>query len=160
MPAAVGEWYRTLRPRGLLMFSALGVDTLVELRAASVLRTPALPDMHDIGDALVGVGFADPVMDTERLTVTWTDPARLLAELRALGGDASRARRRGLATPAARDRALAALADRLRGGDPSVPMSVTFEIVYGHAWCGERKRLPDGYAPVEFRAARRRSPPS
>jgi malonyl-CoA O-methyltransferase len=154
VPAAIAEWYRAVRPGGLLMFSALGVDTLVELRAAG-LRRPPLPDMHDVGDALVGAGFADPVMDTERLTVTWSDPARLLAELRALGGDPSRGRARGLATPRRRDRALAALATRLRGSAPEAPMAVTFEVIHGHAWCGERKKRGDGWAPIAFRPAQR-----
>ena len=113
--------------------------------------------MHDIGDALVGAGFSEPVMDTERLTVTWSDPRRLFEELRGLGGDARRTRPRGLATPGRRDRALEALAARLRGERPDGPMAVTFEIVYGHAWCAERKRLPAGWAPVEFRPSRRPS---
>jgi malonyl-CoA O-methyltransferase len=154
VPGAIAEWYRVLRPGGLLTFSALGVDSLAELRSAG-LRMPALPDLHDVGDALVGAGFAEPVMDAERLTVTWGDPGRLLAELRALGGDARRGRPRGLATPAARGRALADLSARLRGGDPSAPMAVGFELVYGHAWVGERKRLPGGWSPVEFRPGRR-----
>ncbi len=156
-PAALAEWYRVLRPGGLLMFSALGVDSLAELRAAGV-PTPALPDLHDVGDALVGAGFAEPVMDAERLAVTWTDPVRMLADLRALGGDARRGRRRGLATSSARDRALAGLAARLRAGDPSSPLSVRFELVYGHAWIGGRKRREDGWTPIEFRAARPRGP--
>ena len=156
VPAAIAEWYRVLRPGGLLMFSALGVDSLGELRAAG-LRMPALPDLHDVGDALVGAGFAEPVMDAERLVVTWTDPARLLADLRTLGGDARRGRPRGLATRAARERALAEAAPRLRGGDPAAPMAVGFELVYGHAWVGERKRLPGGWAPVEFRPGRARA---
>ena len=29
--------------------------------------------MHDIGDMLVGAGFADPVMDMETLTLTYPD---------------------------------------------------------------------------------------
>lgn len=155
VPAAIAEWYRVIRPDGLLMFSALGVDTLAEVGAAG-RRLPALPDMHDIGDALLAAGFAEPVMDTERLTVTWTDPDRLLAELRALGGDALRTRRKGLATPVQRERGLAALAQRLRRDGPDAPMAVSFELIQGHAWCAARKRLPDGYAPVEFRPAPRR----
>jgi malonyl-CoA O-methyltransferase len=153
-PAAIDEWYRVVRPNGLLMFSALGVDTLRELRAAGV-SLPGLPDMHDIGDALVGAGFAEPVMDTERLTVTWEDPARLLADLRGLGGDARRGRRRGLATPRQRARLLAGLAAGLGSGGSGPPMAVTIEVIQGHAWCGPAKRLPAGYAPIEFRPAGR-----
>jgi malonyl-CoA O-methyltransferase len=156
VPAAIAEWYRVIRPEGLLMFSAFGVDSLAELRRAGV-ALPALPDLHDIGDALVAAGFADPVMDVERLTITWTDPARMLAELRALGGDARRGRPRGLATPRRRDRALAALASRLRAGDPAAALSTSVELVYGHAWCGARKKRLDGYAPVEFRTRVRRA---
>jgi malonyl-CoA O-methyltransferase len=155
VPAAIAEWYRVVRPGGLLMFSALGVDTLAEVRAAG-RRLPTLPDMHDIGDALLQAGFAEPVMDTERLTVTWTDPQRLLDDLRALGGDAARTRPHGLATPRQREHALAALAARLRRDGPDAPMAVTFEVIQGHAWCAARKRLPHGYAPVEFRPAPRR----
>jgi malonyl-CoA O-methyltransferase len=156
VPAALAEWYRVIRPDGLLMFSAFGVDSLAELRRAGV-ALPALPDLHDVGDALVAAGFAEPVMDVERLAVTWTDPARMLVELRALGGDARRGRPGGLATPRRRDLALAGLASHLRDGDPGAPLSVSLELVYGHAWCGARKKLPDGYAPIEFRTRVRRA---
>ena len=55
--------------------------------------------MHDLGDMLVQAGFADPVMDQEMLTLTWPDAEALLAELRALGGNADPARCAGLRTP-------------------------------------------------------------
>jgi hypothetical protein len=28
---------------------------------------------------------------------------------------------------------------------------VTFEVIHGHAWIGERKRRDDGWAPIELR---------
>lgn len=167
VPAAFAEWYRVIRPDGLLMFSALGVDSLVELRAAGV-SLPVFPDMHDVGDALVAAGFSEPVMDTERLTVTWRDAATLLAELRGLGGNPRRGRARGLSTP----RQLAAALARLESAGASSPasgadsapgpaqasgprLSVTFEVIFGHAWCAPRKRRTDGYAPIEFRPSGR-----
>ena len=170
--AAMAEWYRTIRPGGLLMFSALGVDTLCELRRAGLATMP-FPDMHDLGDALAAAGFAEPVMDAERLTITWGQWRTLELELRALGGDARRARSRGLSTPrhhaAARQRIEPPLrragpspsqhgpstSQHASSPNPDAPLSVTFEVIYGHAWCGARKKLPDGYAPVEFR----RTPP-
>ena len=158
VPAAIAEWHRVLRPGGLLMFSTLGVDSLRELRNAG-WPTPVLPDLHDVGDVLVGAGFAEPVMDAERLQVTWSDPARLFAELRALGGDARRRRRRGLATPRMRARALADLPARLGAAVPSTTIPVTFEVVYGHAWIGERKRRADRWAPIEFRSSARGGKP-
>jgi malonyl-CoA O-methyltransferase len=145
--AAIDEWHRVIRPGGLLMFSTFGVDTLQELRASGYPTMP-LPDMHDIGDALAAAGFAEPVMDTERLTVTWSDPRTMHDELRVLGGDASRRRPRGLATPRRRATGLARLAQA--AGAAGRPLSATFEVIYGHAWCPSPKRLPAGYAPVRF----------
>lgn len=145
-PAVLDEWYRVIRPDGLLGFSAFGVDTLRELRGAGA-QLPEYPDMHDIGDALAQAGFADPVMDCERLTITWNDPAVLLDELRALGGVALRGRAAGLRGRRWREQVLAALAS-LRGADGRI--ALTFELIYGHAWCPPRKRRADGYAPVDF----------
>ncbi len=70
------EWKRVLRVDGLLMFSCFGPDTLVELRtavAATLPRASPMPfvDMHDFGDMMVASGFATPVMDVERLTLTF-----------------------------------------------------------------------------------------
>jgi malonyl-CoA O-methyltransferase len=147
VPAAIAEWYRVIRPDGLLMFTALGVDTLIELRSAGA-RLPTLPDMHDIGDALLAAGFAEPVMDTERLTITWADPLRMLADVRALGGDASRRRPPGLSTPRQREALLQGLARR------DLPMGLSFELIHGHAWCSATKRRSDGFSPVTLHPRR------
>jgi malonyl-CoA O-methyltransferase len=152
-PAAIGEWARVLRPGALLMFSAFGVDTLRELRRIG-LELPPLPDMHDIGDGLVAAGFAEPVMDTERLTVTWRDADRMVAELRALGGDARRARRRPLATRRRRDESLRQAVAQLRGDDPQGVLSVSVEVIYGHAWTPMAGKRRDGWTPIAFHAAR------
>ena len=146
VPAMIGEWHRVIRPGGLVMFSALGVDTLREL-APLGLVLPRLPDLHDLGDALVQAGFADPVMDAERLQLTWQDSKRMLDDLRALGGDVRPNRPAGLFTAASR----AALLARLQslcgpGGTP-----VTIEVIQGHAWCPPTKRLPQGWSPVSFK---------
>ena len=144
--AVLAQLHRTVRPEGLLMFSAFGVDTLKELRALGA-ALPAFPDMHDIGDALGVAGFADPVMDSERLTITWTDAEVLLSELSALGGNALRTRGAGLRPRRDRERWLGAI-ESLRGPDGLI--AISFELVYGHAWCPPQKRRADGYAPVSF----------
>lgn len=144
---ALQDWYRVIRPGGLLMFSSFGVDTGREL-AALGWPIPAFPDMHDIGDALSKNGFAEPVMDTERITLEYRDPLKLIAELSALGGHASRNRRPGLSGRSARAGWLAMLGEAQRAGGGILP--VTVEVVYGHAWCGAQKRLPDGLAPVNW----------
>lgn len=133
----IERWHAALAVDGFLMFSTLGPDTLRELRtlyAALGWGTPAqeFVDMHDIGDALVQAGFADPVMDMERLSLSWADAGALLAELRTLGGNAARARAPGLRTPRWRARLEHELTQRLRGADGRLHLS--FELVYGHAF--------------------------
>lgn len=137
-PAALlADWLRALEVRGFLMFSCFGPDTLIELQAlyAELGWPPPLQqftDMHDWGDRLVTAGFADPVVDMERLTLTYDTPERLLAELRTLGRNLHPARFAGLRTPAWRERLLRLLDERLRPA-PGAPLALSFELVYGHA---------------------------
>ncbi|MBU6187691.1 MAG: methyltransferase domain-containing protein [Betaproteobacteria bacterium] len=140
----IAEWRRVLAPGGLAAFACLGVDTLAELRTLGA-RIQRFPDMHDLGDALVRQGFAEPVVDTERLTITWRDGATLLAEVRQWGGNALADRFRGLLTPRHRQEWSRALED-LRDRDGLIRVSV--ELIYGHAWCPPDRRLPDGLAPI------------
>lgn len=136
LPARLQQWQAALAVDGLLMFSCFGPDTLRELRslyAQAGWGTPASDwlDMHDLGDALVQAGFADPVMDMERLTLTWDSAAALLAELRTLGANTAPQRFAGLRTPRWREALQQALTTDLQG--PDGRLRLTFEIVYGHA---------------------------
>jgi malonyl-CoA O-methyltransferase len=146
------EWRRVLRIDGLLMFSCFGPDTFRELRAAwsSADQAPhTLPfvDMHDFGDMLVDAGFATPVMDMETITVTYADPARLLQDVRAWGGNPLATRGRGLTGRAAYRRMLNALES---GRRPDGTLPLTFEIVYGHAFCPPPRTTSSGEAIIRF----------
>lgn len=148
--ATIREWHRVLETGGLLMFSTYGPDTLKELRAAFADAAPhvhAFADMHDIGDALVAAGFADPVMDMEPITLTYARPEGLVADLRASGQRNAHAQRRRALTGRHRwARAHAALMGLARDG--RVPAS--FEIIYGHAWKGEPRMAADGRAIIRI----------
>lgn len=132
--AEMRRWHAALAVDGVLMFSSLGPGTAESLRALYAARgwpPPAAPlvDMHDLGDMLGEAGFAEPVMDQETLTLHWPDAAALLLELRSLGGNADPGRTGGLRTPRWRRELLAALTP---AGDERP--SLSFEVVYGHAW--------------------------
>lgn len=148
--ATIREWQRVLEVGGLLMFSTYGPDTLKELRAAFADSAPhAHPfvDMHDVGDALVAAGFADPVMDMEMITLTYPSPAGLFADLRGSGQRNAHAGRRRTLTGARRwARACAAYGDLARDG--RVPAS--FEIVYGHAWKAAPRVAADGRSIIRI----------
>ena len=129
----IQQWHRALAPQGFLMFSCLGPDTLRELHALYArLGWPppahACTDMHDWGDMLVGAGFAEPVMDMERISLSFERPERLLQELRGLGRNLHPARFAALRGKAWRAQLCAALQAEL-----GRPLSLTFEVIYGHA---------------------------
>lgn len=133
----LAQWHKALAVEGFVMFSCLGPDTLRELRAVYGQEGwgasgQSFVDMHDIGDTLVHAGFADPVMDMERLTLTWPDAQALLDELRSLGINAAMQRHQGLRTPRWRNRLAEALTRELRGADGRLALS--FEVIYGHAF--------------------------
>ncbi len=150
--AALREFHRVLALDGLLMFSTLGPDTLAELReSAGAARVHAFADMHDLGDMLVAAGFAEPVMDMERVTLLYADGAALLADLRASGQTCALADRpRGLTGR----RFVAALHERLAAQRRQGKLPVTYEVVYGHAWKAASRRAADGRAIVRFERPR------
>lgn len=137
----MAQWHRALAVDGFVMFSCFGPDTLRELR--DLYRTlgwaaPAheFTDLHDWGDMLAQAGFADPVMDMERITLTFETPQRLLVELRELGRNLHPGRFAGLRGRAWLAQLHGALAQQLArpsGADQAGRLSLTFEIIYGHA---------------------------
>jgi malonyl-CoA O-methyltransferase len=130
------EFRRVLAPQGLLTFTTLGPDTLRELRGAwsaadSYTHVNQFIDMHDIGDALVRAGFAAPVLDVERYTLTYVDVRRVAADLRAAGAhNATMGRARGLTGR----RRYAEFEKAYEAYRQDGRLPATFEVVYGHAW--------------------------
>lgn len=157
------EFGRVLRPGGLLSFATFGPDTLKELRQAwsradCRSHVNLFVDMHDVGDALVRAGFADPVLDVEHITVHYRDVQALVTDLRNTGeSNLTAGRPRGL-TGTARYQAFEAAYEALRGPGG---LPATYEVVYGHAWaCAPVQRTsPDGETmiPLSNLGGRRQS---
>jgi len=132
----VARWHRALAVDGFLMFSCFGPDTVRELKALYAAQgwpSPAheFTDMHDWGDMLIHAGFAEPVMDMERITLTWETPQRMFSELRELGANLHPARFAGLRGRQWRNELDQQAGHLLRG--PDGRLALTFEIIYGHA---------------------------
>ena len=147
--AVFAEFRRVLAPRGLVSFTTLGPDTLRELRSAwtavdSRTHVNQFIDMHDIGDALVRGGFASPVLDVERYTLTYTDVRRVGEDLKATGAtNATHGRPRGLTGR----RGFAALLAAYEAFRQEGRLPATYEVVFGHAWApeaGMRRGSQDG----------------
>ena len=103
------ELQRVLAKDGLLLFTTLGPDTLKEFSL-----TDNWLDMHHIGDLFVQAQFANPVVDAETLTFTYSQLNDLLQDLQETGNYE--------------------IADRTQIAKLHEPCSATFEVIYGHAW--------------------------
>jgi malonyl-CoA O-methyltransferase len=121
------EWQRVLRPQGLLIFTALGIDTLKEWKHLfDANEMPNLMDMHDLGDLLMEEKFEGPVLDVDYYTLTYRDKKHLLHELI----------KTGMWFPKEDEVNKAAILNQL-GEDPE-KWELTFEVIYGHAFMPER----------------------
>jgi malonyl-CoA O-methyltransferase len=147
------ECRRVLRPGGLLSFASFGPDTLLELRRAWAavddrVHVNRFIDMHDLGDALLRAGLAEPVMDVERHVLTYAELRELMLDLKAIGAhNASAGRLKGLTGKGALAGMTAAYETFRRDGR----LPATYEVVFGHAWAPvttPRPRAPVGEAHV------------
>jgi malonyl-CoA O-methyltransferase len=112
-------------------------------------------DMHDLGDALVRSGLAEPVMDVERFTLTYADVRDLMRDLKTIGArNANSGRPRGLTGKGALARMSAAYEEFRREGR----LPATYEVVYGQAWCPAEpaRRRASGEAVVPVSSIGRR----
>ncbi|MAM67176.1 MAG: SAM-dependent methyltransferase [Rhodospirillaceae bacterium] len=96
LPGVLIQIRQALKPDGLFMAAILGGDTLIELRRVLLEadaettggtrpHTSPVADVANAGGLLQRAGFALPVVDTDTLTVTYTDMFALMRDLRGMG---------------------------------------------------------------------------
>ncbi|MGC3981208.1 MAG: malonyl-ACP O-methyltransferase BioC [Steroidobacteraceae bacterium] len=158
--AVFAEIRRVLKPQGVFLFASFGPDTLHELRSAWACvdghaHVNRFIDMHDLGDAMMRAGLAEPVLDVERFTLTYADAMTLMRELKAIGAhNVNAGRHHGLTGRTALKQMLAAYETQRR----EEVLPATYEVVYGQAW-GTDRPLPsaDGEVRIPLSSIRRRS---
>lgn len=153
------EVARVLRKDGLLMFATLGPDSLLELRRAwqvadDYAHVNPFLDMHDIGDAAVKAGLRDPVLDVDRMAVTYSHPDALFQDLtRVAGRNCLNGRNPALVSKARFGKVIDAL-EATANGDV---LTLNLELVYGHCWgCGPRPPAGDFLIDASHIGRRRR----
>lgn len=158
VPTVFSEINRVLRKGGLFLFASLGPDSLSELqRAWASADTEAhvhpFADMHNIGDAAVRAGLSDPVLDVDRLKVSYENSAALFRDLTGSGARNCLAERSRSLTGKKR---FAAMQEALEqaGGDTGIELEL--ELVYGHCW-GSGPRPRDGEVRIAANRIGRRS---
>jgi malonyl-CoA O-methyltransferase len=137
------EVNRVLRKDGLFIFASLGPDSFSELRHAwqasdHGAHVNHFPDMHDLGDAAVRAGLSDPVLDVDRLTVTYENTAALFRDLTGSAARNCLAERALFLTGKER---FAAMSHKLQPPGSKATIELELELVYGHCWgSGPRAR--------------------
>jgi SAM-dependent methyltransferase len=159
LPGALIQIRRALRPDGLFLAAMLGGDTLIELRQALLEaeaaeeggaspRVSPFADLADAASLLQRAGFALPVVDSDRLTVTYPDALALMRELRAMGeANAAIGRRAGFSRRATLLSAAARYAGAHSGGDGRI--RATFQVLFLTGWApadSQQKPLRPGSA--------------
>jgi NADH dehydrogenase [ubiquinone] 1 alpha subcomplex assembly factor 5 len=144
LPGTLAQLRGCLAPDGLLLAAMPGGDTLTELRQALTRaeleceggvspRVSPFADVRDAGALLQRAGFALPVVDVDRITVSYADPLRLLRELGRMGESNALLRRRsGPLRRATLARALTLYQEQFGDAEGRVP--ATFDIVFMAAW--------------------------
>lgn len=163
LPGALVLLRQAMKPDGLLLAALLGGDTLHELRTAWLVaeveltggaspRVAPFADVRALGGLLQRAGFALPVADSDRVTVTYPTSLDLMRDLKAMGASNSLAdRRRVPVTRALLMRAAEVYADRFSLPGGRVP--ATFEIVTLTAWvphASQQKPLAPGSATARL----------
>lgn len=144
LPGALVQIRRILKPGGLFLAAMLGGSTLVELRTVLIEaelieeggaspRVSPVAELGDVAGLLLRTGFAMPVADAEKITVTYPDALALMRDLRGMGEtNALTARRRTSLRRATLARAALLYSERFGQPDGRVP--ATFEILFLTGW--------------------------
>jgi SAM-dependent methyltransferase len=163
LPGVLIQIRQALRPDGLFLGAILGGATLTELRQALTAaeaelsdgagpRVAPFADAFDAAGLLQRAGFALPVADTDRVTVRYDHPLKLVADLKAMGETnvlVDRARR-PLSRPVLR-RACEIYMERF--SDPDGRVRATFDILTVTGWAPhpeQQKPLKPGSAKMRL----------
>jgi NADH dehydrogenase [ubiquinone] 1 alpha subcomplex assembly factor 5 len=144
IPGLLAQVYRALKPDALFLASLFGEETLKELRdclSTAELelkggfspRVSPMISIQDAGTLLQRAGFALPVIDHDRIQVTYPHPLALLHDLRHMGETNALYRRSLNFTP----RSLLACAFELyqeRYGLPDGRIPATFDVITLTGW--------------------------
>ena len=161
LPGALIQIRRALKPDGLLLATLFGSNTLRQLRTALYqaetqlesefnTRLSPLPDVRDLGNLMLRAGFALPVVDLDTITVSYSDPLRLLRDLRGMGEtNANNGRRLHFSRRKTILRACEIYLKTFTDADGRIP--ATFEILTLTGWSpsqNQQKPLKPGTAQI------------
>jgi NADH dehydrogenase [ubiquinone] 1 alpha subcomplex assembly factor 5 len=143
LPGALVQVRRALKPDGVMLAAMLGGATLhelresltaaeLEVRGGAAPRVSPFTDLRDAGGLLQRAGFALPMVDLDRITVTYESPLVLIDEIRRMGEAAVPAERPPPLTRGVLLRAAEIHAARFADARGRVP--ATFDVLFLTGW--------------------------
>ena len=159
LPGALVQARRALKPDGLFLASVLGGETLKELRTALAEseiieenglspRVSPMTNIQDLAQLMQRAGFALPVVDTETITVMYSDVMALMRDLRGMGEtNAVKENRKGFMRKKTLAKMAECYAKLFEGNDKKIP--ATFQILTMTGWApdaSQQKPLKPGSA--------------
>ncbi len=172
LPGSLSQIHRCLKPDGLFMAAIYGGETLHELRSAMMkaetnIRGGVSPhispfvDVRDAGTLMQRAGFSLPVVNTERITVTYPDAFALMKELKAMGeNNALINRYKGLSSKQMMLETAKIYHDQFANEKGRIP--ATFDIIYLQGWFpheSQQKPLKPGSGQMSLKDALGAFPP-
>ncbi|WP_417320793.1 methyltransferase domain-containing protein [Emcibacter sp.] len=163
LPGSLLQIRNSLKPDGLFLGAIFGGETLTELRQSLMqaeinMDKGAAPhvspfvDVRDAGSLLQRAGFALPVVDTDRITVTYKDALSLMTELRGMGeGNALNKKFKGFSSREMIMETARVYHDLF--ADDRGRIKVTFDILYLMGWApheSQQKPLKPGSAKMRL----------
>lgn len=172
LPGLLSRIRSIMVPDGLFLACLFGGGTLTELRTSLIEaeseltggvspRLSPLPRLHDMAGLLQRAGFALPVADIERVTVRYSHPMKLLADLKGMGEQAAFAKQDSAPRRPLSRRILARMSDIYadRFSDADGRVRATFEIIWLSGWAphaSQPKPLRPGSGKVSLADAVKR----
>ena len=172
LPGTLKQIFNALKPDGLFLGAMFGGDTLNELRSAMMkaeleIRGGVSPhvspfvDVRDAGALMQRAGFALPVVNTERITVTYSDAFALMKELKAMGENNALVNRyKGLSSKTMMMETAKIYHEQYANDKGRIP--ATFDIIYLQGWApheSQQKPLKPGSAKMSLKDALGKFPP-
>ncbi len=126
--------YSLLKQNGCLVFSSIGPDTLCELHKTlksidALDHVNSFIDMHHYGDALLKIGFTDPVVDNEKIIIEYETFSGVMKSIKKIGAGT-------LENPSNRKFSKTDYKNITgtypRNSNSNYP--VTYEVLYGLSW--------------------------
>lgn len=141
------EFSRVIKPGGLIIFTTLGPDTLIELKQAwqavdRGVHVNEFIDMHDVGDDMMRAGISQPVMDMEKLVFKYDTVRAIFQDLKGIGAHNINQGRPGGLMSKGKWQAMLSHYQTFQSDDQQFP--ATYEVIYGHGWGQETKTEKTG----------------